>query len=444
MNKQQSLTLSASLLELVKKAERRLRQYGGLGYQSYLSMPRVLTSDTPYGATDSRTLFLNPEGLAKLARSSDPVGFTAFLLLHEALHAMLRHPIRCRDMADRKTANIAVDYLVNALIDQINRETVGLVPFPIIEGAYLDHALSDGHDALSLYHFLLADKPEEEEEQGDSDSGDSDSGDSDSGDSDSGDSGDSDSGGKPSDPDDLSDIHDGDFFDPDLKGDETVEDFDHSVNETIEQNAAQNEMDKIAGIGGSDSLSKAVADARDQFQKIDWRDHLSQWLSSSIAGGEYDGIDASFYSGTGLVEDERSCRNVGELVVIIDTSGSVVNDDPFVTSALDQIETLSSDVAPKKIHVVHVDYIVRHHEELNAGDPVDRELHGGWGTLFKPAFDWVEENAPDAKGIVYITDGFASDWPEVEEPSVPVLWLDYGYYLPHYKFGEVATMYPEK
>ena len=203
-------------------------------------------------------------------------------------------------------------------------------------------------------------------------------------------------------------------------------------------------MDKIAGIGGSDALSKAVADARDQFQKIDWRDHLSQWLSSSIAGGEFDGIDAAHYSGTGLVEDERSCRNVGELVVVVDTSGSVVNDDPFVTSALDQIETLSSDAAPKKIHVVHVDYMVRHHEELNAGDPVDRELHGGWGTLFKPAFDWVEENAPDAKGIVYITDGFASDWPEVEEPSLPVLWLDYGYYLPHYKFGEVATMYPEK
>ena len=439
--------------DLLTKAERRLRQYGGLGYQSYLSMPRVLTSDTPYGATDSRTLFLNPDGLAKLARSSDPVGFTAFLLLHEALHAMLRHPIRCRDMADRKTANIAVDYLVNALIDQINRETVGLVPFPIIEGAYLDHDLSDGHDALSLYHFLLADKPEEEEEGGDDsdDSGSDDSGSgsdsggsgSDSDDSDS-DSDSDDSGSKPADPDDLSDIHYGDFFDLDLKGDETVEDLDRSVNETIEQNAAQNEMDKIAGIGGSDSLSKAVADARDQFQKIDWRDHLSHWLSSSIAGGEYDGIDASFYSGTGLVEDERSCRNVGELVVIIDTSGSVVNDDPFVTSALDQIETLSSDVAPKTIHVVHVDYIVRHHEELNAGDPVDRELHGGWGTKFKPAFDWVEENAPDAKGVVYITDGFAQDWPEVEEPSVPVLWLDYGYYLPHYKFGEVATMYPEK
>jgi predicted metal-dependent peptidase len=434
--------MNKQIEELLAKAERRLRQYGEMAYLSYLSMPRIWTSDTPYGATDSRTLFLNPDGLAKLAGSSDPVGYTAFLLFHEALHAMLRHPIRCRDMADRETANIAVDYLVNALIDQVNRETVGLVPFPIIEGAYLDHDLSDGHDALSLYHFLLADKPEESDESGESGDESGESGES--GDE-SGESADeSGSGSKPSDPDDLSDIHSGDFFDPDLKGDETVEDFDRSVNETIEQNAAQIEMDKIAGIGGSDALSKAVADARDQFQKIDWRDHLSQWLSSSIAGGEYDGIDAAHYSGTGLVEDERSCRNVGELVVIIDTSGSVVNDDPFVTSALDQIETLSSDVAPKKIHVVHVDYMVRHHEELNAGDPVDRELHGGWGTLFKPAFDWVEENAPDAKGIVYITDGFASDWEELEEPSLPVLWLDYGYYLPHYKFGEVATMYPEK
>ena len=228
-----------------------------------------------------------------------------------------------------------------------------------------------------------------------------------------------------------------------MKEGETVGEFDQSVNETIEQNAAQDAMDNIAGIGGSDALAKAVANTRNEFQKVDWQDHLSQWLSSSIAGGEFDGIDAAHYSGTGLVEDERSCRNVGELVVVVDTSGSLVSNNKIVTSALDQIESLSTDAAPKTIHVLHVDFMVRHHEEVNAGDPIDRELHGGWGTSFKPAFDWIEENAPDAKGIVYITDGFASDWKELEEPSLPVLWLDYGYHSSLYKFGEVASIYRE-
>jgi len=438
--------------QLIEKASRRLRQYGGMGYQSFLSMPMEETSETTFGATNGRSLFLNPEGIDKLAASADPVGFTGFLLLHEALHAMLRHPLRCREFTDRETANIAVDYLVNALIDQINRETVGFVPFPIIEGAYLDRELSDGHDALSLYNYLLQTaEPEPEPEpdgepepEPDGESGGSGDGEPEpdgesggSGDGESGGSGDGESGN-------LSDIHSGDFFDPDLEDGETIEDFDQKVNETIEQNAAQDAMDKIAGIGGGDALAKAVADTRNEFQKVDWQEHLSQWLSSSVAGGEFDGIDAAYYSGTGLVDDERSCRNVGELVVVIDTSGSVVGDDPIVTSALDQIESLSTEATPKTIHVLHVDYIVRHHEELNAGDPIDRELRGGWGTKFSPAFDWIEENAPDAKGIVYITDGLASDWQMLEEPSLPVLWLDYGYIQSLYKFGEVASIYREQ
>ena len=203
-------------------------------------------------------------------------------------------------------------------------------------------------------------------------------------------------------------------------------------------------MDRMAGLSGGLASSVAFAAGRDEFKKIDWQEHLTQWLSSSTSGDEFDGIDAAQFAGTGLVEDERSCRNVGEIVVIVDTSGSVISNNPIVKSALDQIESLTSDVMPKTVHVLHVDFKVRHHEELSAGDPIDRELHGGWGTKFGPAFDWVEENAPDAKGIVYITDGFATDWGSLEEPSIPVLWLDYGYCPRLYKFGEIASIYREQ
>ena len=223
-----------------------------------------------------------------------------------------------------------------------------------------------------------------------------------------------------------------------------MEDFERDVNQKIEENAAQAAMDKIAGIAtGNDPVLKKVAETRNEFQQVDWTEHVADWMDSSIEGGSFDGIDASLYAGTGLVEDIQSCRNVGDLVVFIDTSGSVVGDDPIVTSALDQLEGLMSDIRAKSVRVVHADESVRWDEELRAGDAIDRDLRGGWGTEFKPSFDWLAENVPNPAGVIYITDGEASDWRRVEEPDCPVLWLDYGWRRGEnspYFFGKVVSI----
>ena len=119
-------------------------------------------------------------------------------------------------------------------------------------------------------------------------------------------------------------------------------------------------MDKLAGIAiGDDPILKKVVETRSEFQQVDWTEHVADWMDSSIEGGSFDGIDASLYAGTGLVEDIKSCRNVGDLVVFIDTSGSVVDDDPIVTSALDQLEGLMNNIRAKSVRVVHADNTVR-------------------------------------------------------------------------------------
>ena len=419
-------------------AERRLRNYGGLGYQSYLSMPIIESTETKYGATDCRSLFLNPEGLALLTGSKDPVGFLAFLLLHESLHAMLRHVLRCMGFEDRELANIACDYFVNGIIDDINKSVKGFDPFPIIDGAYLDQKLIEGHDVRSLYNYLLSQKPPEPPEGNDGNDGNDGNEGNDDGNDDGND------GNDDGQPDDLSDIHKGDFITPSLKGSETLQDFERDVNQKIEENAAQAAMDKLAGIAiGDDPILKKVVETRSEFQQVDWTEHVADWMDSSIEGGSFDGIDASLYAGTGLVEDIKSCRNVGDLVVFIDTSGSVVDDDPIVTSALDQLEGLMNNIRAKSVRVVHADNTVRWDEELRAGDVIDRELRGGWGTKFKPSFDWLSENVPNPAGVIYITDGEATDWRKVEEPDCPVLWLDYGWRRGEsspYFFGKVVSI----
>lgn len=51
----------------------------------------------------------------------------------------------------------------------------------------------------------------------------------------------------------------------------------------------------------------------------------------------------------------------------------------------------------------------------------DLEPKGGGGTMFSPVFAWVNEHQPATKGVVYVTDGYCSDFGE--EPEYPVLWI---------------------
>ena len=115
---------------------------------------------TPYGATDGVRLLLNPSGLVKLSKTSNPVGYTAFLLLHEAYHALLGHGHRLKDL-DPKLRNIAADYAINWLIDRENQEA-GKNLFPIIEGALLEERFGN-MSAIDIRKQLLSEDPPTEE-----------------------------------------------------------------------------------------------------------------------------------------------------------------------------------------------------------------------------------------------------------------------------------------
>ena len=72
-------------------------------------------------------------------------------------------------------------------------------------------------------------------------------------------------------------------------------------------------------------------------------------------------------------------------------------------------------------------------------DPKELEPQGGGGTMFSPVFKWVNKNKPQTKGVVYVTDGYCSDFGP--EPEYPVLWVltqeNQGFQPP---FGEVVCV----
>lgn len=256
-------------------AMRRVSRHWHLAYSKLLSLEWEWCSAFPYGATDGKVLLLNPKGIAQLERMPAGVEYLAFLLVHESLHALLGHGWRLAAMKQKMTANIAADYIINAMIDMRNKE-LGREIFRIIPGALLDESLSGDKSVEQLYRELL--QPEnqqpqpqpqdsnEKDNEEDSEEGSGQEGDQDpeeDGD-DSGDSGDQSEGGDAGgDNDDAEDSEAG-------SGDE---DGDGSGDGDVEANSSSDGDAPEGGAGGADGRdTDGTADADADQDEPDLKD----------------------------------------------------------------------------------------------------------------------------------------------------------------------------
>lgn len=106
-------------------------------------------------------------------------------------------------------------------------------------------------------------------------------------------------------------------------------------------------------------------------------------------------------------------NNMGEVVVAVDTSGSI--GDRELSTFLAQIRSIVSDATPSKVTVLYFDTKVSSIQEFIDPSEFDITLNptGGGGTDFDPIFNWVKENGVRPEVIVVLTDMYAS----VSEPS---------------------------
>jgi len=102
----------------------------------------------------------------------------------------------------------------------------------------------------------------------------------------------------------------------------------------------------------------------------------------------------------------------------MDTSGSTISEQTLLATELQSLlQTFSV-----KLLVVYVDREVQGWENVEADDvPVNLHPKGGGGTDYKPGFEWLIEQRLDPIGVVYLTDGECSSFPD--DPGVEVLWL---------------------
>jgi predicted metal-dependent peptidase len=122
-------------------------------------------------------------------------------------------------------------------------------------------------------------------------------------------------------------------------------------------------------------------------------------------------------SGLYLPSVER--RGLGEIVIAVDTSGSIGKLE--LEQFAGEISAISEEAQPEAIHVVYCDAAVQSTQEFTASEPARLEPRGGGGTDFRPVFEWVAKNDIAPVCLIYLTDLCCHSFPETREYRV--LWV---------------------
>ena len=164
-------------------------------------------------------------------------------------------------------------------------------------------------------------------------------------------------------------------------------------------------------------VERPLVESRESWQ--DWRAILRHFVAATSPSDYRWTPPNRRYIASGLYLPSVERRSLGEIVIAVDTSGSIGTYELEQFGA--EISAISEEAEPEAIHVVYCDAAVQAAQRFGPSEPVQLEPKGGGGTDFRPVFDWVADNGIDAVCLIYLTDLCCNSYPEV--PEYPVLWV---------------------
>lgn len=333
-----------------------------------LRTPLEATTRVPTAAVDKHGhVMINPEFVDKL--STDEV---EFLLAHEVMHVAFAHLAR-RGNRDAGVWNYVNDAIIN---DMLEDEGVGRM----IEGAV---RLSDAkeHSSEELYEMYKNQPKAKEPSVGD------------------------------------------------LMGE--APDGGSATRQAIAQAKANlSSARTLAKMSGrlSSGLDRVVGG--EIASKVPWYTALERYFTASADQHTSWSRPNRRYLRTAYLPRRESMPSMDEVVIGIDTSGSITDED--LQKYFGHLNAIISQVNPKKVHVVYaddrvqkVDTYTRDDYPLKPGEP-----KGLGGTDMCEVVRWCNDNAPDAKLCVIFTDGY-TPLPSADEVRVPLIWVCTTEYLKH-------------
>jgi predicted metal-dependent peptidase len=324
------------------------------------------------GCTDGREIRYNPAWINSLSLEQ-----VKGVLAHEVMHCASNHHTR-RGTRDPKKWNVAGDYVINSVLE----ETGFRLPADALDGRPYKGMSTD-----AVYAAIPDPAP------GGGSGGDGQSGN------------DQDPGGCGG----VEDAKD-DQGNQATAADQTKAEQDWKVS-TIQAAQAAKMMGKLPG---------AIERMLDPIlnPKVDWRDVLRNFLERAARNDYSWRTPNPRYIQQGIYLPRLHSLEMGDVVVAVDTSGSIGQDElsQFAGELSGMLEAYDMTA-----HVVYVDARVQAHETFTSDDlPLELHPKGGGGTDFKKAFDWVVDQDLTPAAMVYLTDLWGR-FP-AEAPDYPVIW----------------------
>lgn len=158
--------------------------------------------------------------------------------------------------------------------------------------------------------------------------------------------------------------------------------------------------------------------------QITWQEKLRHCVSRAIArdGTTWAKPHRRRLLTQGVYLPSTTGFGAGDLVVVVDTSGSIGQKE--VNTFFGEVDDILSSCNPESVAVLGCDAEVNSVHHVEAGQSLfdaQIELGGGGGTDFRPPFGWVDENfAGVPAALIYFTDMMGS-FPE-QPPGYPVIW----------------------
>lgn len=305
-----------------------------------------------------------------------------YLVLHENFHCALKHCTTYKEAAKKypKLTNVAQDYVVNALIEEMDPE------FNFVERPTQTLLIDRKYFGWS-FPQVFNDLAKEDEEKG--------------------------GGGSGNDFDEPIDAHEPMEF--------ADEEDEKQHERAIEDALRQGEMlaKRLAGKegGGRDIFGLA------QQRTTDYVSAMREWITAICAGDENSRFcpPNKRMLASGFVMPSHFSESVGELIIAADTSGSM---GPYYAALFGEVARICEQVKPDKVRVLWWDTAVCGDQEFTPGD-YDQiasllKPKGGGGTIPQVVVDYMAAKEYKPRGIVWLTDGYLG----CSTPATPVpsLW----------------------
>jgi predicted metal-dependent peptidase len=154
---------------------------------------------------------------------------------------------------------------------------------------------------------------------------------------------------------------------------------------------------------------------------VDWKEKLKNFVMETLMADYSWSRPNRRYIWQNIYLPSAVREGMGEIVVGVDTSGSI--DNEMLSKFAAEIRAIAHECKPCALHVVYVDAAVARADTFRPaeGDEVEIRPAGGGGTDFAPLFEWVEQKGIKPVCGIYLTD-LCGSFPD-EQPGYPVLWV---------------------